>query len=108
MQLICDILENKVLEYLDAFNTLRSNIYMACNTFICTILLGISKSYKINIFKYFTLEIIEFIFTKIHLISIIFPTRSLNTIILVDSNSNRPNIMVQIIVLHGIYSVIAK
>ena len=76
---------------------------MTFNPFICTIL---SESFKILLFKDFIPEIIEFKVTEKSIekqfsatfASIIFPTRSLNKVILGDSN--RPNRIVQMNVLH--------
>ena len=84
-------------------------LYVECNLFICTILFGLSESSKITLFKDFILEIIEFKVTgkckRSTLASIIFPTRPLNKVILDDSNI--PNRIVQMNVLHVKYCVIA-
>ena len=85
---------------------------MTCNTFICTILIGLPESSKTAFFKDFIQEIIEFkVMGKslkktffATLASSIFTTRYLNKVILDDSN--RPIMIVQINVLHVLYGVI--
>ena len=80
--------------------------------FICTIPFVLSESSKITLFKGFILEIIEFKVTEkskkkafsATLASIIFPIRSINQVIL--DNSNRSNKIVQMNVFHTIYCVI--
>ena len=85
---------------------------MTFNPFICTIVFGISESSNITIFKDFILEIIEFKITEkskkkpffATLASTIFSIRSLNKVIL--DNSDRPNRIVQMNILCVLYSVI--
>ena len=84
---------------------------MTCKNLICTILFGLLESSKITIITYFILEIIEAKVTEkskkkpfsADLVSIIVSTRSLNKIIL--DESNRPNRIVQINVLNDINSI---
>ena len=81
-------------------------LYMACNPFICTIVFGLLESSKI------ILEIIEFKVTEkskkksfsAPSSSVIFSIRSLNKVILDDSD--RLNTSVQMNGLHVKYSVI--
>ena len=70
-------------------------IYMTCNPFICTILVGLSESSRITLLKDFILEIIKFNVTEkakkkklfsANLALNIFSSRSLNKVILKDSN----------------------
>ena len=69
-------------------------LYMAFNTLICIILFGLSESSKITLFRDFILEAIKFKEQikpfSATLTSNNFPSRSLNKVILDDSN--KPNI----------------
>ena len=85
---------------------------MSCNTFICTILFNLSELSKITLFKDLVEKIIEakvaengfFLHFFVTLTSIMSRIKSLNKVILDDFN--RPNRIVQMNVLHVIYSVI--
>ena len=82
-------------------------VHIEFTLFICTILYGLLESFKIILLNDFIPEIIEIKVTgkrKTTLVLIIFLTRSLNKVILEDSN--RPNMIVQMNVLHVIYIVL--
>ena len=86
-------------------------LYMAYNTIICTISFGLLESFKITLLEDIILKIIKFKVTEkskkkpfsATLVSYIFPSGSLNKLILEDFN--KPNRIVQINALHAIYSV---
>ena len=89
-------------------------LYKTCTPLLCTILFGLLEFSKIALIKDFILEKNEFKVTEKNkikpfpatLASIKVPTRSLKKVIL--DNSNRPNRILLMNLLHDIYSVIAK
>ena len=83
---------------------------MACNTFICTILFGLSDSSRLTLFKDFIMKMIESEFQgkckkkKNKPFPRLWP--QLSFWLGYFDDFNRPNIIVQINVLHASYSVI--
>ena len=84
-------------------------LYMAYNAIICTISFGLLESFKITLLEDFILKIFKFKVTEKSKIKpfsatwayIISPSKSLNKVFL-----DRPNRIVQMNVLHAIYSYI--
>ena len=100
------------MTYLSANIYMTFTLYMTCSTFNCTILFGILESSKITLFNGIVGKIIEdkvaengyFLHFPVTLNSIISRIKYLNKVILDDSHIL--NRIVQINMLHAIYSVI--